>query len=64
MKLDRVCTALREARDFVVLADYLIQEAIHKGLRVDRDEIKGKNPASLKRASMDLTRALADMRNG
>lgn len=59
MKVHKIKIVQEQARKVMQLADQVLNEALTAG---DTMTTTGKNPASLRRASLDLTRALADMR--
>ena len=57
MKTDKVNEAIRAAKEFIKRASML-----EKAPYSDKFYMNGKDSASVKRASMDLTRALSNMR--
>jgi hypothetical protein len=60
MNVDSLATAAQEARKFLRLVKIVQEE--HKALNSTFLVCGGKNSGALRRASMDLTRALAEMR--
>lgn len=62
MRTDRLSQAITEARRFLRRAEPYCTELEARGLEDSRYE-DAKKTAAIKRASMDLTRALADLRN-
>ena len=69
MKADTLKNAIREAEHFVELAkavpiqEYTIEFGPNKG-KTARSIDSGRASGAARRASMDLTRALADLRQG
>ena len=61
MKTDRLSQAITEAKRFLMRAEPYCTELEVRGLEDSRYE-DGKTTASIKRASLDLTRTLADLR--
>lgn len=64
MKTKHLDRAVAEAKRFILVAGRTEQAVYWKdGTKLDR-QVGGKNVSATKRASMDLTRALADLRGG
>jgi hypothetical protein len=63
MKETSVNKAKLLAKNFVIRADQLLAERGPKGAQLDWDRGTRRSGA-VRRASMDLTRALADLRRG
>ena len=61
MKTDRLSQAITEAKRFLERAEPYCADLETCGLEDSRYE-DGKQTASIKRASLDLTRALAELR--
>ena len=61
MKYNTLQRAILEAKRFIVVAEQ-VQKGWGEGSNAYCQE--GRNAAAAKRSSMDLTRALADMRGG
>lgn len=64
MKIETIKTAMVEAERFLKRAEVLLENTIESESMPGYFFYESKDSASLKRASLDLTRALADLRQG
>jgi hypothetical protein len=61
IKIDTLRVSIKAAKRFIHAAEFLEKQRIEKDLPTYKP---GKNVATMKRASMDLTRMLAHVRQG
>ena len=66
MRAETLARAIREAKHFIKMAEAVPVNDFGKNFRGERVKIieMGKASGAARRASMDLTRALADLRQG
>lgn len=64
MEIETLKTAMQEAERFLKRAEILLKKSTEDGEFKHYHFHSSKDSASVKRASLDLTRSLADLRQG
>ena len=64
MEIETLKTAMQEAERFLKRAEILLKNSTENGEFKNYRFHSSKDSASVKRASLDLTRSLADLRQG